>query len=72
MAYLGSTGGYVYGFEPQSTDVCDTIWRALATDPTRAAVADGRLCVRRPGRRDRRRSPGLSFHGHGLCADLDR
>jgi len=45
MAYFGSTGGYVYGFRADCTVLCDPIWRALATDPTEPAVADGFIYV---------------------------
>ena len=45
MAYLGSTGGYVYGFPADCTTACETIWRALATEPTEPAVADGIVYV---------------------------
>jgi outer membrane protein assembly factor BamB len=45
MVYVGSTGGYVYGYRADCTTVCDGNWRALATDPTRPAVADGIVYV---------------------------
>jgi outer membrane protein assembly factor BamB len=45
MVFVGSTGGYVYGYPADCTTVCDANWRALATDPTRPAVADGVVYV---------------------------
>jgi outer membrane protein assembly factor BamB len=45
MVFVGSTGGYVYGYPADCTTVCGAIWRALATDPTRPAVADGMVFV---------------------------
>jgi outer membrane protein assembly factor BamB len=45
MAYLGSTAGYVYGYRADCTELCDPVWRALATDPTEPAVSDGFVYV---------------------------
>ena len=45
MAFVGSAGGYVYGYRADCTTVCDAIWRTLATDPTEPAVADGAVFV---------------------------
>jgi outer membrane protein assembly factor BamB len=45
MVFVGSTSGYVYGYPSDCTTVCPGIWRALATDPTRPAVADGVVYV---------------------------
>jgi outer membrane protein assembly factor BamB len=45
MAFVGSTSGYIYGYPADCTTVCPGIWRALATDPTRPAVADGFVYV---------------------------
>lgn len=45
MVYVGSTGGYVYGYPADCTSVCEANWRALATDPTEPAVADGIVYV---------------------------
>lgn len=45
MAYLGSTSGYVYGYRADCTTRCEAIWRALATDPTEPAVAEGFVYV---------------------------
>jgi outer membrane protein assembly factor BamB len=45
MIFVGSTGGYVYGYPADCTTVCGANWRALATDPTRPAVAGGIVFV---------------------------
>ncbi len=45
MVFLGSNGGYVYGFPADCADPCSSIWRAVADDPTEPAVADGVVYV---------------------------
>jgi hypothetical protein len=45
MAFIGSIGGYVYGFPDDCAAVCSAVWRALATDPTEPALAEGNVYV---------------------------